>query len=107
MAGNGSYEQPTAYSMRLTTSETTANGRAVDDSYFPVTGEGAVKLERQHVVMRWGPGSPLEIFVDDMTTPAVNDAWGGTISNVWSGMDQVVLGDEVGGGRGWLGLPRS
>ncbi len=102
MAGFGATAQPTAYSMRLHTSETTTNG-AQNDGSHPVTPEGAVKLERQHVVMRWGPGSPLDIFVDDMAAPAVSESWGGTLSDTWTGNDVLVLGDETVGRRGWLG----
>ncbi len=85
----------TVFDVRFRSSET--NGSGTPSTTTPA---GTVSTELQHVVFTRGAGGTTTIYVDGAVV-ATGDA-GGDLSN-WSGGFPLVLANEVGASRPWLG----
>jgi hypothetical protein len=89
-------QRDAAYLVRLRTTETNANG----SHPWALTPEGAVELHQQHVVYTRGAGGTARFYVNGAKgegQPIPGDL------STWSKIYDLALGDELTGGREWLG----
>ncbi len=88
-------QSATRYDMRLRTTATTQNG-----SPSLGTTEGAVTTQLTHMVYTRSASGERKLYVNG--TERAAGAIGGDLSN-WAGSFRFALGNEISGGRPWLG----
>jgi hypothetical protein len=88
------------YEGRARSSTTDTNGTP---PLTTTTASGAAQAALQHVVLTYDPVNGQNIYVNGISTGAVDPAKGGSLAN-WDSTFALVLGNETTGQRQWLGV---